>query len=98
MVWVYDRTRSLLVVMLMHMPIVVSQFVLTPEGISGEQMFMSLIATGVVLWLLVGGLVLAKQTKGTGGRGARALATSHAPNARPAATPTSRAVTAKRAA
>ena len=36
MVWVYDRTQSLLVVMLMHMPIVVSQFVLNPEGISGE--------------------------------------------------------------
>jgi CAAX protease family protein len=58
MVWVYDRTQSLLVVMLMHMPIVVSQFVLNPEGISGEQMFMSLIATGAALWLVVGAVAL----------------------------------------
>ena len=59
MVWVYDRTRSLLVVMLMHVPIVVSQFVLNPEAISGEQRFMSLVATGAVLWLLVGAVAVA---------------------------------------
>ena len=59
MVWVYDRTQSLLVVMLMHMPIVVSQFVLNPEGMSGEQMFTSLIATGAALWLMVGVVGLA---------------------------------------
>ena len=59
MVWVYDRTQSLLVVMLMHMPIVVSQFVLTPEGISGEAMFASLVATGAALWLVVGAVALA---------------------------------------
>jgi membrane protease YdiL (CAAX protease family) len=59
MVWVYDRTHSLLLVMLMHMPIVVSQYVLTPEAISGEQMFMSLIATGVAFWLVVGAVALA---------------------------------------
>jgi len=59
MVWVYDRTRSLLVVMVMHMPIVVSQFVLTPERLSGEQMFISLLATGAALWLVVGVVALA---------------------------------------
>ena len=59
MVWVYDRTQSLLVVMLMHMPIVVSQFVLNPEEISELQMFMSLIATGAALWLVVGAVALA---------------------------------------
>jgi uncharacterized protein len=48
MVWVYDRTQSLLVAMLMHVPIVVSQFVLNPEGISGEASFTSLLATGAV--------------------------------------------------
>ena len=61
MVWVYDRTQSLLLAMLMHMPIVVSQFVLNPEAISGEQMFMSLIATGVALWLVVGAVALANR-------------------------------------
>ena len=59
MVWVHDRTRSLLLVMLMHLPIVVGQFVLTPEGISGEAMFVSLVVTGVVLWLVVGAVALA---------------------------------------
>ena len=59
MVWVYDRTQSVLVAMLMHMPIVVSQFVLTPEALSGEAMFASLIATGVALWLVVGAVALA---------------------------------------
>jgi membrane protease YdiL (CAAX protease family) len=59
MVWVYDRTGSLLLAMLMHMPIVVSQYVLNPEAISAEQMFMSLIATGAALWLVVGVVALA---------------------------------------
>jgi len=73
MVWVYDRTRSLLLAMLMHMPIVVSQFVLTPEQLSGEQMFASLIATGAALWLVVGVVALANgghitQDRGFGAR------------------------------
>jgi membrane protease YdiL (CAAX protease family) len=59
MVWVYDRTRSLLVVMLMHTPIVVSQFVLNPEGMSREGMFTSLIASGATIWLVVGAVALA---------------------------------------
>ncbi|MHB8960167.1 MAG: CPBP family intramembrane glutamic endopeptidase [Candidatus Limnocylindrales bacterium] len=73
MVWVYDRTQSLLVVMLMHMPIVVSQFVLTPEAISGEQMFMSLVATGAALWLVVGAVALANGGHLTEDRGVQAI-------------------------
>jgi membrane protease YdiL (CAAX protease family) len=72
MVWVYDRTQSVLVVMLMHMPIVVSQFVLTPEGISGEAMFASLIATGAALWLVVGAVALANSGHITQDQGVRA--------------------------
>ena len=72
MVWVYDRTQSVLVVMLMHMPIVVSQFVLTPEGISGEAMFASLIATGAALWLVVGAVALANGGHITQDQGVRA--------------------------
>jgi membrane protease YdiL (CAAX protease family) len=59
MVWVHDRTGSLLLAMLMHLPIVVCQYVLNPEATSGEQRFMSLIATGVLLWLVVGAVALA---------------------------------------
>jgi uncharacterized protein len=72
MVWVYDRTQSVLLAMLMHMPIVVSQFVLTPEGISGEAMFASLIATGAALWLVVGAVALANGGHITRQQGVRA--------------------------
>jgi membrane protease YdiL (CAAX protease family) len=61
MVWVYDRTQSLLVAMLMHSPIVVGAIVLNAEAISGEQMFMSLIATGSAYWVLVGAVALANR-------------------------------------
>lgn len=77
MVWIYDRTQSLLVVMLMHMPIVVSQFVLNPEGMSGEAMFTSLIATGAALWLVVGAVALANGGHITQDR-ARAMPTAMA--------------------
>ncbi len=73
MVWVYDRTQSVLVVMLMHMPIVVSQFVLTPERMSGEQMFASLIATGAALWLVVGAVAIANGWRISQGQGAEAI-------------------------
>jgi membrane protease YdiL (CAAX protease family) len=73
MVWVYDRTGSLLLAMLMHMPIVVSQYVLNPEAISAEQMFMSLIATGAALWLVVGVVALANGGRITRDRDVRAV-------------------------
>lgn len=59
MVWVYDRTQSLLVVMLMHVPIVVGALVLNAEAASGEQMFVSIIANGAGYWLVVGAVALA---------------------------------------
>lgn len=59
MVWVYDRTRSLLLAMLMHLPIVVGALVLNPEAASGSQMFTYLIATGAAYWLVVGAVALA---------------------------------------
>jgi hypothetical protein len=43
MVQVCDRTGSLLVAMLMHMSIVVSQYLLRSEGISGEVTYTSLL-------------------------------------------------------
>jgi membrane protease YdiL (CAAX protease family) len=53
MVWVYNQTRSLLVLMVMHMPIVVSQFVLRPEHLSGAGLFTQLIIYGGALWAVV---------------------------------------------
>jgi len=71
MVQVYDRTGSLLVAMLMHMPIVVSQYLLRPEWISGEATFTSLLVYGAMLWVAVA--VLALATDGGGGGGLRRM-------------------------
>jgi hypothetical protein len=58
MVWVHDRTESLVFAMVMHVPIVVGQYVLRPEAISGNAMFMSLVVYAAVLWLAVGAVAL----------------------------------------
>jgi uncharacterized protein len=48
MVWVYDHTISVLLAMLMHLPIVVSQFVLRAE-ISGADLFTERLVFGAAL-------------------------------------------------
>ncbi len=60
MVWVYDHTKSLLVAMLMHMPIVVSQFVLIPAAISGVDLLTHLLVFSAALWIVVAAVTLAK--------------------------------------
>ena len=59
MVWVYDRTQSLLVVMLMHLVIVVGQYTFALQANSPEGMFTSVVAYGAALWLVVGTVALA---------------------------------------
>lgn len=59
MVWVYDRTQSLLMVMLMHLVIVIGQFAFATETISSEGRFTSIVAYGAALWLVVGAVALA---------------------------------------
>jgi membrane protease YdiL (CAAX protease family) len=52
-VWVYDHTKSLLLSILMHVPIVVGQFVLWPsDSTSGQIVFGTLVFTAT-LWVLV---------------------------------------------
>ena len=58
MVWAYDRTQSLLIVMLMHVVIVVGQFAFAAETISPEGTFTSVVAYGAALWLVVGAVAL----------------------------------------
>jgi membrane protease YdiL (CAAX protease family) len=60
-VWVHDRTQSLLLAMVMHLPIVVGALVLNPEAATGEQMFTYLIANGAGLWIVVGAVALANR-------------------------------------
>ena len=53
MVWVYDRTKSLLVVMLMHVPIVVGQFVLIPPALSEVPIATWDLVFAAALWVVV---------------------------------------------
>ncbi|WP_131684991.1 CPBP family glutamic-type intramembrane protease [Pseudarthrobacter sp. YALA5] len=62
MVWVYDRTKSLLVAILMHAPISATTFVLASLGTtatSGIQLLVPVLVWGAVLWAIVGAVVWA---------------------------------------
>ena len=53
MVWVYDRTGSLLVAMLMHAPLAANQLILNPLSISGVQAVIYDLVFAAVLWVFV---------------------------------------------
>ncbi len=53
MVWVYARTRSVLVVVLTHVPIVFNQYVVNPLSPDWEGSFTFLMAFGASLWVIV---------------------------------------------
>lgn len=53
MVWVYDRTGSLLIALLMHASLVVTQLVLMPLAASGASLLMSILAWAAALWIVV---------------------------------------------
>jgi membrane protease YdiL (CAAX protease family) len=57
MVWVYDRTKSLLLVMLMHAPIVFGSFALLPSAISGLTNMLETLSFTAALWLVVAAAV-----------------------------------------
>jgi membrane protease YdiL (CAAX protease family) len=59
MVWVYSRTGSLLVAMLMHAPIVASQYILRSDRLSEAGVLTSLLVLGAALWALVAGIAVA---------------------------------------
>jgi uncharacterized protein len=59
MVWVYDRTKSLLVVMLMHAPLAAGQLILIPPEISGVRMVSFDLAFAAALWVVVAALYVA---------------------------------------
>ena len=54
MVWLYDRTESLLLVILMHVPIVMEKFVLYPPDSSSTFTATSNLIEAIALWLVVG--------------------------------------------
>jgi membrane protease YdiL (CAAX protease family) len=59
MVWVYDRTKSLLVVILMHVTLVANQFVFLPSALSGGQVIILDLVFAAMLWVVVGVVVVA---------------------------------------
>jgi membrane protease YdiL (CAAX protease family) len=59
MVWVYDRTGSLLVAMLMHASLVASQLILMPLPTSGMSLLTSILAWAAALWVVVAMIAVA---------------------------------------
>jgi membrane protease YdiL (CAAX protease family) len=52
MVWVYDRTGSLLVAMLMHVSLVASTVIIEPP-LTGGALLTYILARAAVLWIIV---------------------------------------------
>jgi membrane protease YdiL (CAAX protease family) len=59
MVWVYDRTRSLLVAMLMHAVLTSGMIILTPTALAGVPLLIWLLALAAVLWAVVAAVAVA---------------------------------------
>ena len=59
MVWVYDRTGSLLVAMLMHAVLTSGMIILTPTAISGAPLLTWLVVLAAVLWGVVAAVAVA---------------------------------------
>jgi hypothetical protein len=60
MVWVYERTGSLLVAMLMHASLVAFWIISTPVGIAGMPLVTWYLVWAAVLWVVVGAVSLAQ--------------------------------------
>jgi uncharacterized protein len=59
MVWMYDRTNSLLLAMLMHASATASMLILQPFGISGVLLLTYVLGLGVAFWIILGLVALA---------------------------------------
>ena len=61
MVWVYDRTDSLFVAMLMHMSFTASLLILNPLDISGGRLQAYSFALAGALWIVVAVIALSNR-------------------------------------
>jgi uncharacterized protein len=66
MVWLYDRTESVLVVMLMHAPLAAGMVILLPSTFSGKQVVNFDLAFGAALWVIVAAVYVATREGGRG--------------------------------
>lgn len=61
MVWLYDRTQSVLVVMLMHAPLAAGQLILLPEAMSRESAVTFDLVFATALWAIVAAIHMASR-------------------------------------
>jgi hypothetical protein len=61
-VWVCDRVKSLLVLILMHAPLAASQFILIPPAISGVTLVAYDLAFAAALWVAIAVIIVTKRT------------------------------------
>ena len=61
MVWVYDRTGSLLLAMLMHGSLTATQLILMPVPAPGMSVLTSILAWAAALWIVVVMLAVASR-------------------------------------
>jgi uncharacterized protein len=73
MVWVYDRTESLLLAILMHASLVASTlFILAPQPMLGPGIIYNVVLA-VVLWVVVGAVVVVNSGKRSRGENKTAM-------------------------
>jgi uncharacterized protein len=58
MVWVYDRTESIFVAMLMHLSITASLLILNPLGIAGARLIAYSLALAGAVWVVVAAVTM----------------------------------------
>jgi len=58
LVWIYDRTQSLLLVILMHAPLSACQLILVPPQLTGAKMVTYDLIFGAVLWIAAGAILI----------------------------------------
>ena len=63
MVWVYDRTESLLLAVLMHVSLTASLLILNPLGISGPRLLTYSFVLSAALWIVVGAVLLVNRRR-----------------------------------
>jgi membrane protease YdiL (CAAX protease family) len=72
MVWVYDRTGSLLVAMLMHASLSASMLILGPPAIAGVPFLTYLLVSSAAMWVVVGAVAVVNSGKLSRGEKTRA--------------------------
>ena len=61
MVWMYEQTRSLLVVVLMHAPLSACQLILIPPTLSGTKLAVYDLIFAAVLWIIAAAILIKKR-------------------------------------